>query len=377
MKGTILYLGNFELPDKGAAANRVVSNGKIFKKLGYRTIFLGVKKGARFSGIQQTSFDENMYEEAYPAGSKEWLLHMISVKNIETLLKLYDDVRMVILYNVPYTLLLRVKQKLQNTGIKVVYDCTEWTGVTDGSAIKKLVKRVDETFIRNKIDKTADGLLVISKRMEAQYESCQHLLRLPPLVDVHDKIWHQKRQKAEKFVFCFAGMLDGNKESLDCIVDAFGKLESDQAILRIIGVAKEEFADFYPNGKELLGAVGENVEFLGRKTHEETIREVLSCDCYIFIRQSDLRNNAGFPTKFSEAYSCNVPMITTDISDIKSYLGNKKDSTVLSGTSVLDVKTAMENAMKNRHQEARGLDQTFHYESYQEACESWMKGILG
>lgn len=377
MKGTILYLGNFELPDKGAAANRVVSNGKIFRKLGYRTVFLGVKKGTRFSGIQQTSFDENMYEEAYPAGSKEWLIHMVSVKNIEALLKLYDDVRMIILYNVPYTLLWSVKNKLKHTGIKVVYDCTEWTGVTDGSAIKKLVKRVDETFIRNRIDKLADGLLVISKRMEAQYQGCQHLLRLPPLVDVHDKIWHQERLKSENFVFCFAGMLDGNKESLDCIVDAFGKLKSDQAILRIIGVTKEEFADFYPNGKELLEAAGKNVEFQGRKTHEETIREVLSCDCYIFIRQSDLRNNAGFPTKFSESYTCGVPMITTDISDIKKYLENKKDSTVLSGTSVSDVRIAMEKAMKNKHPEARSLDQTFHYETYVEACEGWMKGILG
>ena len=35
MKGTIIYYGGFSLPDKNAAANRVVSNGKIFKDLGY------------------------------------------------------------------------------------------------------------------------------------------------------------------------------------------------------------------------------------------------------------------------------------------------------------------------------------------------------
>ena len=28
-KGTILYIGGFELPDKNAAAHRVLSNGKI------------------------------------------------------------------------------------------------------------------------------------------------------------------------------------------------------------------------------------------------------------------------------------------------------------------------------------------------------------
>ena len=41
MKGTIIYYGGFSLPDKNAAANRVVSNGKIFKALGYNVVFLG------------------------------------------------------------------------------------------------------------------------------------------------------------------------------------------------------------------------------------------------------------------------------------------------------------------------------------------------
>ena len=31
--GTVLYVGNFELPDRNAAANRVISNGKILPAL--------------------------------------------------------------------------------------------------------------------------------------------------------------------------------------------------------------------------------------------------------------------------------------------------------------------------------------------------------
>ena len=40
--GTVIYYGGFALPDKSASANRVVSNGKLFSALGYRTVFLGV-----------------------------------------------------------------------------------------------------------------------------------------------------------------------------------------------------------------------------------------------------------------------------------------------------------------------------------------------
>ena len=47
-KGTILYVGNFELPDKGASANRVVNNGKLFKSLGYEVAFFGVNTASSF-----------------------------------------------------------------------------------------------------------------------------------------------------------------------------------------------------------------------------------------------------------------------------------------------------------------------------------------
>ena len=60
-KGTIIYFGIFELPDKNAAAHCVINNGKIFTALGYRTVFLGTVKGKNFSGIRQSDYDENIF----------------------------------------------------------------------------------------------------------------------------------------------------------------------------------------------------------------------------------------------------------------------------------------------------------------------------
>ena len=37
--GTVIYVGNFEMPDKNAAAHRVLNNAKIFKELEYRVCF--------------------------------------------------------------------------------------------------------------------------------------------------------------------------------------------------------------------------------------------------------------------------------------------------------------------------------------------------
>ena len=41
-KGLILYVGGFELPDKNAAAHRVLSNGKLLRDLGYEVSFVGI-----------------------------------------------------------------------------------------------------------------------------------------------------------------------------------------------------------------------------------------------------------------------------------------------------------------------------------------------
>ena len=43
-KGSVLYVGGFELPDKNAAAHRVINNAKILRELGYRVIFCGVDR---------------------------------------------------------------------------------------------------------------------------------------------------------------------------------------------------------------------------------------------------------------------------------------------------------------------------------------------
>ncbi len=375
MKGTILYVGNFELPDKGAAANRVVSNGKLFQKLGYQVAYLGVRKYADFAGVQLLDAEKNMYEEPYPQGIRQWFLHMWSVKNIQAVMEKQGDVCMVILYNVPFVLLKRVKYALRNTDIKVVYDCTEWADVTDGSFAKRMAKKIDEHFIRTKIADVADGLIVISRRMQQAYAKCKHLLLLPPLVDIYDPIWHQTMEKQEDtFEFCFAGILDGNKESLDVIVEAFGNLNREDTRLRIIGITEQEFCDFYPNGRELIKRCRGQVIFMGTRSHAETIGYVSHCDCYIFIRQSDIRNNAGFPTKFAESYTCNVPIIATDISDIRAYLGQRDRGVLLETVSIEAAERAMgEEIERGRANTNKSLDETFHYETYVEECKSWLE----
>ena len=373
-KGTVLYVGNFELPDKGASANRVVSNAKLFNSIGYQTVLLGVSKNKACTDIRplKNNFRLMMYERPYPVSMKMWLGHMYSAEYIEKMIKLHEDIVLVILYNMPFSALKAAKKACKGRNIKVAYDCTEWADVTDGNAVKRFVKKRDEKLIRNQLAAAADGLIVISSMMERQYQGCKAMIKLPPLVDVEDEIWHQQPEKHEGFEFCFAGMLDGQKDSLDVIVRAFAKVFDAQTKLRIIGVTKEEFQSMYPGAADEMNKCGDNIIFMGTQSHFDTIRYVLSCDCYVFIRPADTRNNAGFPTKFAEATTCGLPMIASRVSDVAAFAG--ENVILLDAPDEGQIAEAMKK--ENIHTISKEINATFDYRNYQDRLSRWTAMIL-
>lgn len=373
-KGTVLYIGNFELPDKGASANRVVSNAKLFNSIGYQTVLLGVSKDKTCTDIRplKNDFGLMMYERPYPVSMKMWLGHMYSAEYIEKMLKLHEDIVLVILYNMPFSALKAAKKACKGRNIKVAYDCTEWADVTDGNAVKRFVKKRDEKLIRTKLANAADGLIVISSMMERQYQGCKAMVKLPPLVDVEDKIWHQQPAPHAGYEFCFAGMLDGQKDSLDMIVKAFAKVCNEQIKLRIIGVEKDEFKSVYPDAVDALNQCGDNIIFMGMQSHFDTIRYVLGCDCYIFIRSADTRNNAGFPTKFAEAITCGLPMIASRVSDVASFADN--NMILIDSPDESKITDAMKQIKEQS--ESKVINKTFDYRNYQNMLSQWTAAIL-
>ena len=373
-KGTIIYMGNYELPDKNAAAHRVMNNGKIFTALGYRMVFLGTVRGEGFNGIRQSSYNENIYEETYPLGLKQWVSHIFDTRNIEAVAAKYGDTCLIITYNVPFATFKAVKKAFAKKQIKVAYDCTEWNDYAEGSLLKRLYKKHDEKLIRTKLHRVCDDIIVISNLMGKQYQG-KNLLKLPPLVDLEEGIWHQERiVHPDTFEFCFAGTIN-NKERLDAVVNAFCELDRQDVRLRIIGLTKEEYAVAYPEQAQMVQS-DHRLLFMGYVSHEESVKYVLSCDCYIFIRENTRRNAAGFPTKFAEAYTCGVPIISTDVSDIKQYASDNR-LLIIDNTSDDAVKEAMLHMLRisitSDHKKA--LNESFDYHHYLGETEEWISRI--
>ena len=371
MSRTIIYVGEFVLPDKGAAANRVVSNSKIFKELGYETIFLGAADSDDFfQGIRKVDGFENMYEEAHPSSSVQWAKHIFSTENIVKLVDAHEA-DFVVLYNLPVVTVLAVKLALKNKNTRIIYDCTEWTSFTSGSLPKKVFKFIDEWMVRNLLDKIVDNIIVISRMMEKKYSGCKNLIKLPPLVDTQEELWHQRQERSDGiFEFCFAGVPDGNKESLDKILCSFSEISDKKIRLRLIGVTKDECNKIYPELSEIIE--DDRIVFMGKLSHKETLKFVSECDCYIFIRNPDRRNNAGFPTKFSEAYTLAMPIITSEISDISDYL-KENQGVILDDISVDSVKKAMiDQITYNQKSNNSVIRTTFDYRTFTDKVKEFL-----
>lgn len=373
-KGTIIYMGNYELPDKNAAAHRVMNNGKTFTALGYRAVFLGAVRGESFIGVRRSSYDENIYEEAYPQGLKQWISHIFDTGNIEAVAANYSDVCLIITYNVPLATYKAVKKAFAKRNIKVAYDCTEWNGYAEGSFPKRMYKKFDEKQVRTKLHKACDDIIVISSMMERQYHGT-NLLRLPPLVDLDEPIWRQERvSHPGVFEFCFAGTIN-NKERLDAVVQAFCEIDDPGIRLRIIGLTKNEYIAAYPTQTDLVNA-DNRILFMGYVSHEASVKYVLSCDCYIFIRENTRRNAAGFPTKFAESYTCGVPIISTDVSDIRQYAADDR-VLIIDNISCEAVKDAMLQMFRINSEiiSRKQLNDTFDYHHYISETKEWINRI--
>ena len=111
-QGTVICVGNFELPDKNAAAHRVLNNAKLFRTLGFNTVFLGTNREDKpYDGLMRCDYRVgfDIYEQSYPKTSKAWARQILNTENVRRLAEQYPDTTAILLYNTQYATVLAVK----------------------------------------------------------------------------------------------------------------------------------------------------------------------------------------------------------------------------------------------------------------------------
>ena len=335
---TVLYVGGFELPDKNAAAQRVVANARILKELGYKVVFVGIDKSLN----SKTSFKETKSETAdfvyykikYPVSLWEWFQYITSISYVS-----YFQPDIIIAYNYPAFALEKLRKWCKRHHVKIIADCTEWYEVR-GNILFRIIKGLDVYMRMKIIHPKLDGIIVISHYLYTYYTSrMKNVLQLPPLVDKQADKWKLKRYaKAEGGVrLIYVGSPGaGNKDRLDIIINALAGIKKNHSLnfnFKILGIDKEQYFKIY--NITALPLFCENcIDFKGKVPHEEALNYLFNSDFQVFVCENTLTNTAGFPTKFVEALSCGVPVLTNFSSDLKKYMQNQKNSFLLDISSI-------------------------------------------
>lgn len=330
----IIYIGSFELPDKNAAAQRVIINAKLFKNSGYSVYLLGLDKTLKKHQplLETKQIFENItyYRLRYPTNLFEWIKYITSISFIKELVKLQPSI--IIAYDYPAIALNRLIYYCHRNKIKIVGDCTEWYE-PQGGLLYKIIKKWDTKYRMEKVHSKLDGIITVSKYLFNYYkDKVRPILLLPPLVDKSMKKWKQEKIEVEPdcIHLIYAGS-PGKKDRLDWIVLALSSLIKKKDIkvkFTVIGITLEEFYQLYEMSS-LPSNVQDIIQFLGKLPHNNTLEKIKKADYVIFLRENNLKNTAGFPSKFPEALSCGTPVLTNLSSNLNMYMQSGKNGFVL------------------------------------------------
>lgn len=312
MMKKILYIGGFELPDKNAAAQRVMANARLLAEMGFDVSFIGISKDISNAPRIVDGFISNPVQ--YPSSIKQWFRQIITFVDKKDIIKRNPDY--VVLYNFPAIASLRILKLCHKYGIKIIHDLTEWECITSYSP-REIVHWIDINLRMRYAVKKMDGVIAISRLLYNYYKNYTKTIMVPPTVDLNAEKWNRERDffsnSPRKLIY--AGSIGmGNKDRLDKILEVIKKHKN--IYLEIIGLTEQQYFGVFGKNKR----ISDNVIFRGRMSHSDAVLAVQNADFQLLIRDSTLKNNAGFPTKFVESMSCCTPIIATPTSNISDYL---------------------------------------------------------
>lgn len=315
MAQTILYIGGFELPDKNAAAQRVVGIAKGLRELGHTVVFLNsLKKCDKMIEPREVEYYGFKCYEYKRENKRDYLL--LGDKALEQIEKIQPNA--IIAYNYPAIALEKIRRYCKKNNTKCFADTTEWYQAFGNNPIYRIIKNMDTMYRMTRVQKKLDGVIAISRYLYDYYKDEVKTIIIPPIVDMNDKKWGINAHKNDKITtFVYAGSPSAQKERLDLITRAIEQIPSQYPVLlNVVGIDENEFKMMY----KWTTPISDRVKFWGRVDHIKAIEIIKQSSWSIILRDNNQVVKAGFPTKLVESISCGTPVIVNDFSNIKEYL---------------------------------------------------------
>jgi glycosyltransferase involved in cell wall biosynthesis len=387
-KGTILYIGNFGMPNSNAAGKRVYGNARLLDSLGYKVLLVGKDKQAEVG--REYQFDSISFFSFPNLGMRkttayiEWTEKLLSGQGIVPIL--------VIRYGSPSLALFEYElyRWTQKRGIPLVVDVVDWLSADGGSIIFNVVKTIDTTLAKACFNKKGNGLIAISTYL-ANYYSCygENRIILPPLVERY----HRPMPCGSDVHIGYAGspfrkntrVKDVNKikDRLDLAVKGLSIVtrKYSNVFFHIYGLTSNEYLCAFPEHKELVENSKNNILFHGMVPMDEVQNSISKMDFTILLRDRNRATMAGFPTKVVESLACCTPVITTDTSDLTKFIKTGENGFIVDISSVERLVDDLELIVSLNTDERQGLkikcerNKSFLFENYRDQMTAFLAQI--
>lgn len=345
---TVVYIGGFELPDRNAAAQRVLNNARALRSLGYRVVLVGISHARpynrRLHPADAGRADVEAWEIGYPTDRSDWFDHIRADWPVRALAEqgiiAPAEVAAVICYNYPAVAQWRIAHLARKWGAAAVADCTEWYGSRPWTTPANIVKNLDVPLRMRWVNRRMDGLITTSPFITQFYRSAGlPMVEIPTLMDrepTDASFGLAPGQPIPLFALASGFSADARPESIhdriDWILDLLGEATQRGAgfSLKIAGVTEYQYLSLFPHQRPLLDRLGDTIHFLGRRPRVE-ILQMLRASAFAFVLRHESRVTlAGFPTKYSEAVTYGTPVIINELPSVRAYhIENRTGFTIL------------------------------------------------
>ena len=395
----VIYIGDFDLRNQNVQAHLVKNNAKILNRLGYNVAFIGVNREATWEEIDKSPKIDvgvgNIFFELQNTLTVGGLFnyHKTEKRIMSCMDEVTDkmDVHFVISYQSPTyaPILKRIAKWCKKRRIKYIVNCADITIFNSQPLFRRFVMTLNWNYLHKINKKYMDGLISVSRYIEKFYhkEGTPSVI-IPPL---YDESVDNNYYTSDVTTFVYAGTpfvikknvnTKGMKDRLDKILDLCLILSKEgvEYRLEIIGITRDVYTLCVPRHKAAL-ETNSNIEFLGRMSHKDTLKEVKNADFMINIRDRNVMNEAGLSTKLVESVSLGTPVVMNSIGDTFLYLhegvsGFKFTGDVQNDVQLLKTLCSMTKDERKSLKIECANDKTFSLQKYQMTFESFLEETL-
>lgn len=164
---------------------------------------------------------------------------------------------------------------------------------------------VSNTFLQNKYG----GKIIVHGRNTKDFD--------PENFD-KNKIRDELEIPANSIVVGFIGTPLPYK-GIEDLVNAFGSVRSKRAFLLIMGLGSDPYSE-YIKGLVEKKVVNNDYKLLGRQPFEKLPEFVIASDIIVIPQRENIATRGQLPAKLFDAMSLEVPVITTEVGDLKVIL---------------------------------------------------------